>query len=155
LNYVHIDEDVPLITDGIVIEINRKHLEQDVTFIGFTRKVPIGYGDGLETTPGVDVLGNLWDDLHAFKDQVKERVAGPEEVGVILPCSENGFYNYFAGLRSVADDCKVQGRIDQWILPRGEYIFCTIEAENFDALVSNDLFLLKQYCFVLIHIVSN
>ena len=88
LNYVHIDEDVPLITDGIVIEINRKHLEQDVTFIGFTRKVPIGYGDGLETTPGVDVLGNLWDDLHAFKDQVKERVAGPEEVGVILPCSE-------------------------------------------------------------------
>ena|GEM_PF-5220660 len=76
MNYVHIDEDVPLITDGIVIEINRKHLEQDVTFIGFTRKVPIGYGDGLETTPGVDVLGNLWDDLHAFKDQVKERVAG-------------------------------------------------------------------------------
>ena len=70
-------------------------------------------------------------------------------------CSENGFYNYFAGLRSVADDCKVQGRIDQWILPRGEYIFCNIEAENFDALVSNDLFLLKQYCFVLIHIVSN
>ena len=69
LNYVHIDEDVPLITDGIVIEINRKHLEQDVTFIGFARKVPIDYGDGLGTTPGVDVLGNLWDNLHVFKDR--------------------------------------------------------------------------------------
>ncbi|PNT91819.1 hypothetical protein CDQ84_18810 [Clostridium thermosuccinogenes] len=127
MNYVHIDEGVPLITDGIVIEINRKHLEQNVTFIGFTRKALIDYGDGLGTTPGVDVLGNLKDDLHAFKDRVKERVAGPEEVGVILPCSENGFYNYFAGLRSVVNDCKVQGRIDQWILPRGEYIFALLK----------------------------
>ena len=37
-------------------------------------------------------------------------------------CSENGFYNYFAGLRSDVNDCKVQDKIDQWIIPRGEYI---------------------------------
>lgn len=145
LNYVHIDEGVPLITDGIVIEINRKHFEQDVAYIGFARKVPIEYGDGLGTTPGVDALGNLWDDLHAFKDQVKEMAAGPEEIGVILPCSENGFYNYFAGIRSDEYDCKMQSKIDQWILPRGEYIVCTIEAENFDALVTDALYKAQQY----------
>lgn len=147
LNYVNIDEGVPLITDGIVIEINRKHFDQDVTYIGFTKKLPLEYGAGLGTDPGVDVLGNLWDEVHAYKKQVKEMVISQEEVGVMLPCSENGFFNYFAGIHANTNDSKTQSKIDQWIQPRGEYIVCSFEAANFDLLVTDALYKAQKYLF--------
>jgi AraC family transcriptional regulator len=94
------DEGVPLITDGIVIEINRKFFDLDVTYIGYTEKLSLEYGAGLGIEPGVDVLGNLWEEVHVYKNQVQRMVVGSEEVGVMLPCFENGFYNYFAGIHA-------------------------------------------------------
>lgn len=147
LNYVLIDEGVPIITDGIVIEINRRFVDLDVKYIGFTKKLPIDYGAGLGTEPGIDVLAQLWDEIHAYKDQVQDMVAGSEEVGVILPCSDHGFFNYFAGIPANVNNCEMQSKIDQWIRPRGEYIVCSFEAENFELLVSDALYKAEQYLF--------
>lgn len=147
LKYVLIDEGVPLITDGIVIEINRKHIDLDVTYTGFTKKLPLEYGAGLGTDTGVDVLGNLWDEIHTLKEQVQEMVEGSEEVGVMLPCSENGFFKYFAGVHANINDCEMKSKVDQWIQPRGEYIACSFEAENFNLLVSDALYKAQQYLF--------
>ena len=147
LNYVLIDEGVPLITDGIVIEINRKHFDLDVTYIGFTEKLPLEYGAGLGIDPGVDVLGNLWEEIHSYKNQLQGMVVGSEEVGVMLPCSENGFYNYFAGVRADVDNSEMQSEIAQWIQPRGEYIVCSFEAENFNFLVTDALYKAQHYLF--------
>jgi AraC family transcriptional regulator len=41
LNYIMIDEGVPLISDGLVLEFNRKILENPVLFMGMTGFVPI------------------------------------------------------------------------------------------------------------------
>jgi AraC family transcriptional regulator len=147
LNYVLIDEGVPLITDGIVIEINRKHFDLDVTYIGFTKKLPLEYGAGLGSDPGIDVLGNLWEEVHAYKKQVQGMVVGSEEVGVMLPCSENGFYDYFAGIHANVNNYELQSKIVQWIQPRGEYIVCSFEAENFNSLVTDALYKAQQYVF--------
>lgn len=147
LNYVLIDEGVPLITNGIVIEINRKYLDLDVTYIGFTKKLPLEYGAGLGVDPGVDILGILWEEIHAYKNQVQEMVEGSEEVGVMLPCSEKGFYNYFAGIHANVNNCEMESKIDQWIQPQGEYIVCSFEAENFDFLVTDALYKAQQYLF--------
>lgn len=147
LNYLLIDEGVPLITDGIVIEINRKHFDQDVTYIGFTKKLPLEYGAGLGSDPGIDVLSILWEEVHEYKKQLQGMEVGSEEVGVMLPCFEEGFYHYFAGIRTYADDCERQSKIVQWIQPQGEYIVCSFEAENFEFLVTDALYKAQQYLF--------
>lgn len=147
LNYVLNDEGVPLITDGIVIEINRKFFDLDVTYIGYTEKLPLEYGAGLGIEPGVDVLGNLWEKVHVYKNQVQTMVIGSEEVGVMLPCFENGFYNYFAGIHANINNCEIQNKIVQWTQPRGEYIVCSFEAENFNYLVTDALYKAQQYLF--------
>ena len=55
LNYVMIDMGVPLISDGLVLEINRTILEQSLNFIGVQDYVAIdGYFPNGEKT-GVDV----------------------------------------------------------------------------------------------------
>lgn len=147
LNYVLIDEGVPLITNGIVIEINRKHFDLDSAYTGFTRKLPLEYGAGLGSDPGVDVLSNLWDEVHAYKKQVQKIVVSSEEIGVVLPCSEKGFYNYFAGIHVNANNCEIKNNLVQWIQPQGEYIVCSFESENFDFLVTDALYKAQQYIF--------
>jgi AraC family transcriptional regulator len=147
LNYVLIDEGVPLITNGIVLEMNRKHIKKDVTYIGFTKKLSLEYGAGLSVEPGVDILGILWDEIHAYKNQVLGTVTGSEEVGVMLPCSENGFYNYFAGIHANVNNCEMESKMDKWIQPQGEYIVCSFEAENFVFLVTDALYKAQQYLF--------
>jgi AraC family transcriptional regulator len=147
LNYVLIDEGVPLITDGIVIEINQKHFDQDVTYMGFAKKLPLEYGAGLGSDPGVNVLSNLWDEVHTYKKHVQETIVGSEEVGVMLPCSERGFYNYFAGARMNVNNPQAQSNIVEWMRPQGQYIVCSFEAENFYSLVTNALYKAQQYIF--------
>lgn len=147
LNYVLIDEGVPLITNGIVIEINRKHFDLDTAYIGFTKKLPLEYGAGLGSDPGVDVLSNLWEEVHTYKKQVHETVVSSEEIGVMLPSSEKGFYNYFAGIHTNLNNCEMQNKLVQWTQPQGEYIVCSFEAENFDFLVTDALYKAQQYIF--------
>lgn len=147
LNYVFIDEGVPLITDGIVIEINRRHFDSDATYTGFIRKLPFGYGDGLGSDPGVDVLWELWEEVHTYKKQIQEKETSSQEVGVVLPCSEKGFYQYFAGIHTgVSNDGLQEERIN-WIQPQGEYIVSTFEAESFDSLVMDALYKAQRYLF--------
>lgn len=74
-------------------------------------------------------------------------VVSSEEVGVVLPCSGNGFYEYFAGVHANIDNLEMQSNIVQWRQPRGEYIVCSIEAENFDLLVTDALYKAQQYIF--------
>ena len=67
LHYTLIDEGVPLITDGIVLELNRKQVEEPILFAGFVNKTPVQFTEGLGTESGVDPLGALWDRFHEQK----------------------------------------------------------------------------------------
>ncbi|ADL52971.1 hypothetical protein [Clostridium cellulovorans] len=49
------------------------------TEIAKTKKLPLEYGTGLGSEPGIDVLGNLWEEVHAYKKQVQVMVVGSEE----------------------------------------------------------------------------
>ena len=63
LNYVMIDEGVPLISDGLVLEFNRKTLEQPVLFMGVTGIIPIDGQIPLGEATGVDMPGEVWQRL--------------------------------------------------------------------------------------------
>ena len=145
LNYTLVDEGVPLITDGIALEINRQQLAHSIRFVGLEKKMPVGFVDGLGTESGVDPLDTLWRDFH--QKRVSELGLGNdmEAIGATHPCAEEGFFLYFAGAKT--DTPAIPAGYTSWELPAGEYVVCTFEAETFEALVMDALYKAQQYLY--------
>ena len=145
LHYTLIDEGVPLITDGIVLEINRKKITEPIYFTGIKKDMPVQYIDGLGTESGVDPLDTLWQSFHEQKVTTLELSVDNEEIGVAYPCLEEGYFSYFAGAKSRQGE--VPHGFMNWELPLGKYIVCSFEAENFEALVMDALYKAQQYIY--------
>lgn len=147
LHYISADEGVPIITNGIVLEMNRQTFESDITYTGFLKQLPLAYGDGLGCEPGEDILGALWQKAHAYKQSNECTMISPEEIGVVLPCTRAGYYEYFAGI-CVKNDFEAEfDEVSHFVRPKGEYIVCTFEAENFEILVMDTLYKAQDYLF--------
>lgn len=144
LHYTMIDEGVPLVTDGIVLEIGRKTLVKPERFIGHTARMPVGFVDGLGVDSGVDPLEALWTSFHKEKGELSALLSGGGELGVSYPDEEGGYFRYFAGGQAQGD---AREGFDCWELPAGRYIVCTFEAEHFEALVMDALYKAQQYLF--------
>lgn len=144
LQYTLVDENVPLIADGIVIEISRHTLTSPQTFIGLTVEEPVEKMPGSDA-PGVDGLSRLWDDFHNLKPSIQGLKADGDELGVAYGGSQPGTYRYFGGAEAcagtVADGCCT------WALTEGEYVVCTFEAEDFEHLVTDALYKAQRYLF--------
>lgn len=145
LPYTLVDEGVPLVTDGIILEINRRQLLQPIHFIGFEKKMPVGFVDGLGTESGVDPLDTLWRDFHQKRVSELLLADDVEEIGVTHPCTDDGYFLYFAGAK--AESSAIPTDFTSLELPVGEYIVCTFEAETFEALVMDALYKAQQYLF--------
>ncbi|MEA4921628.1 MAG: AraC family transcriptional regulator [Clostridiaceae bacterium] len=145
LHYTLVDEGVPLITDGIILEVNRQQLTQPVRFIGLEKKMPVQFVEGLGTESGVDPLDTLWRDLHKQKVAKLSISDDSEEIGVSHPCADAGYFVYFAGTK--ADSAVIPDGFTSLELPEGDYIVCSFEAENFHALVMNILYKAEQYLY--------
>ena len=145
LHYTLIDEGVPLITDGIVLEVNKKVITEPVHFIGVKKDLPVDFINGLGTESGVDPLDTLWRSFHIQKQTVLELPEDNEEIGVAYPSLEEGYFSYFAGTRF--RPAEVPRNFMNWELPQGEYIVCSFEAENFEALVMDALYKAQQYVY--------
>ncbi len=157
LHYVLIDEGVPLITDGIVLEINRRSVTEPIQFIGFEKEMPVQFVEGLGTESGVDPLDALWNEFHDQKCKIAGLSIDAEEVGVAHPCTTEGCFCYFAGGRKDREQesagmtsgefTTASDRETAWILPTGEYVVCSFEAENFKALVMDALYKAQRYVY--------
>jgi len=141
LGYVHIDEDVPLISNGIVLEINRKTLNEPINFIGFSGHIRIdGHMPGGKVT-GIDEPGAIWAHFH---ESDIPRLADWRNIGVSCRGdAPEGCFTYFAGTEADPD----VGSEDYatWQLPTGNYIVCTFEAEDFEALVTDAIYKAGEY----------
>lgn len=134
LNYVAIDEGVPLISEGIVLEYNRRTLEQPVTFAGFEGFVPIEGQMPLGEATGIDVPGEIWAKFHQEK-HLLPRLPGGRELGVAyMGNAPEGSFTYFAGAEALPDAATTG--FATWDLPAREYIVCGFEAENFMELTT-------------------
>lgn len=145
LHYTLVDEGVPLITEGIVLEINRRQLAQPLRFVGLEKKMPVQFVEGLGTESGVDPLDTLWRDFHQQKLAEPALDNDAEEIGVSHPCADEGYFVYFAGAKT--EDTSTPTGFTSWELPQGEYVVCTFEAENFEALVMDVLYKAEQYLY--------
>ena len=56
LHYTLIDENVPLISDGIVLEIGRRQLQSAESFVGLSAKAPLQFINDLGVASGPDPL---------------------------------------------------------------------------------------------------
>ncbi|GAB6085175.1 AraC family transcriptional regulator [Alkaliphilus crotonatoxidans] len=144
LNYTLVNENVPLIADGIILEMTRKQISSTQYFIGLTTEEPIDQMPGGGET-GVDTLGILWDTFHEKKPTIEGIKPDGDELGVAFSGTKEGHYCYFAGAEAFS-----KGTIadyDTWELPAGEYIVCSFEAENFEQLIMDAVYKAHQYLF--------
>ncbi len=139
LNYVMMDEGVPLITDGIVLEFHRKTIEQPIVFMGVSGVVPIAEQLPVGEATGVDVPGEIWGRFHSEKQHIP-RIPGARELGVAHGFdAAAGHFTYFAGaeveLRE-GHSTEEHPRFETWQLAAREYVVCGFESENFEQLVT-------------------
>ncbi len=134
LNYTMIDEGVPLISDGLVLEFNRKRQEFSLPFLGFTGLVPMSEQLPPGKATGVDTPGEIWEKFHQEKQSIP-RISGGLELGVSsMGDAPEGYFSYFAGAQ--VEPQADPGRFTRWQLPAGDYVVCGFEAEDFENLVT-------------------
>ncbi len=134
LGYTLIDEVVPLISDGLVLEMNRKFINEPINFMGVLGYVSIAGQIPVGESTGVDVPGEIWKRFHQEKGKIN-RIPNGREVGVAyMGDAPEGCFSYFAGAEvepGVTDE-----KLQMWQLPAREYIICGFEASNFEELVT-------------------
>ncbi len=144
LNYTLVDENVPLIANGVVLEITRRQVSSPQFFLGLTAEEPFNRMPGGDET-GIDTLGKLWDAFHEYKSAIMELKADGHELGVTYTGTKEGCYRYFAGAEAVSN--KPPEGLTSWELPKGEYIICSFEAEDFEHLVMDAVYKAHRYLF--------
>ena len=102
LNYVMVDEDVPLISDGLVLEMRRTTLGAPIDFIGVEGVFVFHKGKMLGERPGVDMAEVIWHDFSGVRPIVP-RMPGGREIGVCYHGgAPDGYTTYFAGAETDA-----------------------------------------------------
>ncbi len=138
LNYVMVVEDEPLITDGIVVEVTRRKLDEPRRFIGIEGQVPETELTGGKAT-GIATTGIIWDEFHRQKPNIIHLLLNGNEFGILyMGDAREGCCTYMAG-SEIPGDVQAEGYAS-YTLPSGEYAVCCFEAENFSELIGSAIF---------------
>ncbi|WMM26122.1 DUF3788 family protein [Tissierella sp. MB52-C2] len=138
LNYVMVDENVPLIADGILVEVIRRKLDEPRIFIGIEGEVPETELTGGKAT-GIATAGIIWDEFHRRKSNIMNLLPEGNEVGILyMGDAREGCCTYMTGAEA-AGNPQVEGYAS-YTLPQGEYAVCCFEAENFTELIGSAIF---------------
>lgn len=103
LDYIMVDEDVPLITDGIVVEVTRRKLDEPRTFIGIESEVPdTELTEGKAT--GVAATGIIWDEFHRQKSNIQHLLPNGNEFWILYSGdAREGCGTYRAGAEATGN----------------------------------------------------
>lgn len=135
LGYIVIDEGVPLISDGLVLEMNRKFLKEPINFLGVTGYYPFKYGKMFGERTGVDTVGEIWDKFFRVLPNISHISEG-RWVGVSYHGdAPDGYSSYFVGAEVKKDEKNPE--FTNWQLPIREYIVCGFESENHEQMIIN------------------
>ncbi len=135
LNYIMVDEGVPLISEGLVLEYNRKTLNEALNFIGVKGYYHFKKGKMLGERPGVSEPSFIWQRFFDIRKDIPCIPSG-RLIGVSYPGDAlEGYSSYFVGAE--AEQGKVHPGLDNWELPAREYIVCGFESENFKQLTTS------------------
>lgn len=134
LNYTMVGEGVPLISDGLVLEINRKMLKSPLCFAGKQGFIPFVPGKMLGERPGLASAEDVWGAFYSIRKHIP-LTPGGRRIGVCFKGeAPEGYTTYFAGEEApdtAEHSCPLY---EHWLLPAREYIICGFEAESFEQL---------------------
>lgn len=148
VNYVYVDEGVPLVIRDIVLEICRKVQKQPETYLGFESEVNMSQQLPVGESTGIDVPGETWNKYHSEKNTIASCLDPNLELGMMYPKDmSKGIFLYFAGGFAKSIPEKPENGFMTKQLPAGEYIVCRIEAENFEELVTHALNQASRYLY--------
>jgi len=139
MQYRLVEEDIPLVAEGIVLEVSRRILSKPRRFSGLTIDTPF------PNNPGIDYLAEVWDTLHDMKSSFMNLKQDGNEIGVGSPSEIKGNLKYFVGAEVTCQDSVMDN--DNWIMPNGSYVICSFEAENFYQLTTNALDKAVKYMY--------
>ena len=148
MNYVLIDEGVPLVTGNIVLEIQRTMLEKPEIYLGLETEVRISEQIPVGESTGADVPGQLWKRYHMEKASIAANLNTTVEMGMShTEDTAQNLFTYFAGglVQTIPD--RLQNGFVKKELLAGEYLVCRVEAENFEDLVTVALDQAGKYLF--------
>jgi len=143
LGYTMIDLGVPLISDGIVLEMNRIKPDKPVNFMGVMDYVQIaGLFPSGETT-GVSEPGEIWRRFNEIEPKIPCIPEG-RKIGVAYhDTAPEGCFPYFVGAE--VESSAISDNFKLWTMPAAEYLVTRFEAETFEELVSVALFKALKY----------
>lgn len=148
MNYVLVDEGVPLVAGDIVLEIQRKSLANPETYLGLETAIRISEQIPAGESTGVDAPGQLWKRYHVEKASIAATLDTSLEMGMShTEDAAQGLFTYFAGGLAPNVPSQLQDGFVKKELPAGEYIVCKIEAEKFEDLVAVALDQASKYLF--------
>lgn len=143
LNYVMVDEGVPLIADGIVLEIVRKRLEHPKHIIGIAEEIPISDIMGGQDS-GISATGAMWEKFHRMKPAISGLLPGGKECGVVyMGEAKEGHCMYLAGAEAAANHAP--DGLSLFTLPARDYVIYEFEAETFDELVTSTVYIAQTF----------
>lgn len=130
LQYVVVDSNVPLIVEGMVLEIMPKSLKEDVMFVGKSKIASVAQ----LAEPKINSLIELWKEV-----ETKNQIA----VDILTQTEDPTKFDYFVGLEGTA----ILRNQEVRIMPKGDYVVCRYEAENFEMLVQEALYKASRYLY--------
>ena len=147
LNYLLVDEKVPLIINGIVLEIEKRELTEE-RYVGIEGVVSVDQQLPIGQQTGIDQPGELWQRFYQEKPLLKGIVDEAVEAGISFAASHSQtHFGYFVGGKEL--DRTIVPPIG-WVIkrvPSGYYLVCKIEAETKEMLVTNALNEAYRYLF--------
>jgi len=119
LNYTMIELGAPLMSDGLVLEINRCTLDKPIDFVGIKGDISIKehFPNGKKT--GIDNSGEIWRAFHEISSKIKGKPAS-RNLGVAYGDHDTpkGCFSYFAGKEAGPET--INTSFQTWTLPAAE-----------------------------------
>lgn len=141
LNYVMVDEHVPLISDGMVLEVFHTKLSKPRYFLGIEKELSIEELLGKNT--GVATAAKLWEEVHEKKPQIKNVIEGNELGALYIGDAKPGFCKYMAGVEvSLIENTE---GFSTFVVPEANYLVCGFEAESESELYGTAVFKADQF----------
>lgn len=135
LNYIMVDEGVPLISEGLVLEYNRKTFHEPINFLGVKGFYRFKSGKMLGERPGVSEPSAIWEKFFDVRKDIPY-IPGGRLIGVSYHGdAPEGYSSYFVGAET--ERGKEYSDFVNWELPAREYLVCEFEAENFGQLTAS------------------
>lgn len=143
LNYVMMEENIPLISDDMVLEVFYKDMAQERYFIGLETELAISELMGEDTGPATGP--RMWDELHQRKQEIPNLLVDGNEIGSLsIGDAKEGYCKYLAAAEVTSLDNIPEG-FQAFTIYKGTYLICGFEAEDEATLYGNAVFKADQF----------